>query len=161
MKPFFGIMKNPIAHLGKGVGGIFSCYHEDDETNLKAVGTWFALKFYMICIEVIMELIFVGIIIGFMGVAITWFLLGLILGFLSSHLMWWIAIFYSIDVCCQQNRYLVTGLLCAVGAFFGLLGLLTHMGKYSIWAEYLAVDICSLLSAVCSAFAAVLLIMHH
>jgi len=161
MGPFFNIMKNPIGHLGKGFGGIFSISHEDDETTLKAIGTWLAIKMYMVVLVCIMELIFVGIIIGFMGVAITWFILGLILGFLASHLMWWIAVFYMHDVCCSTNRYLVTGLICAVGALFGCLGLLTHMGKYSIWAEYLAVDICSLLSAVCSAFAAILLIKLH
>merc|ERR1711988_289434 len=161
MKPFFGIMKNPIAHLGKGVGGIFSCYHEDDETNLKAVGTWFALKFYMICIEVIMELIFVGIIIGYMGVAITWMLLGLILGFLASHLLWWIAVFYSIDVCCQTNRYVVTGVIAGLSGVLDLIGLFSHIGVYNVWPEYLAVDICGLLAAIPSFFCAAILLQLH
>jgi|ERR1711977_210443 len=160
--PFLQIMKNPIAHLGKGCGGIFACSHEDEETFKLAIGAWFAIKFYFVILESILQIIFVGVIIGYMGSGIAWFLIGLILGFFASHLMWWISCYYMVDICCSNNRYVVPGVISGISGVLDIcFGFLSHLGVYNIWIEYLSVDIAATFSAICSIWVAALLIQTH
>lgn len=46
-------------------------------------------------------------------------------------------------------------------AVLDLVGLFSHIDSWSIWPEYISVDICSVLSATASIFTGVLLIRLH
>jgi len=150
LKPFFQMMLHPVDHLNKGYGGVFKCwpFHEDFETNILAFGTWMAFKIWIVVIAVLVRLIIVGIVIGWMGNAITGMLIGLIVGFLCSHTVWWIIT--RMDGCCGEIGYAIVGGLCILGGIWNVISVIQNIGWWSVWAAIFVMDFVDLIQCVTS-----------
>jgi len=157
--PYFQMMKNPPAHLGKGVKGLFACwpFHGDEATNLLAFGAWSAIKLWLVLLQIFIRLIIVGIVYGLIGHAILWLIIGLLIGFLVSHTMWWGIT--RMDGCfCGDIGFVIIGTLCLLAALLNIISVLSNIGWWSLHAAIVVVDLVELCQAVPSVYMGLILV---
>lgn len=161
--PFWSIMKSPLGYWsksGKAWTSLFSCFHEEEDVNMRAVYTWLVIKFYCGVTRSIFMLVFVVVISG-QGAGVANFVLGIIIAFFTSHLLWWLMDSGLSKVCCKGSDILVISIILLFFAFLNLVFILMDLTWWSLFPLYILVDVATIPGVVCGSYAGGILLQQY